>query len=163
MRSGAFENLSLKSGFFVSHKQKPRRKLTLPNKAKKRRLMTDHWRLSLRKIHCGIIFMSKFITSMKMWSFRRHSVSASASHTNNILSWCSKFNWMSCLIDGVGISRTIRKCPQLSCLSLVHCIILVVGGPLMTVKSPLQLTRRSIVVFLRFLYSLEVQSYTKNG
>jgi hypothetical protein len=57
----------------------------------------------------------------------------------------------SCLIDGVGQSQTIRRCPRLSCLSLVHCVISVVGGPLMTVKSPLRLTVRSIVVFFRFL------------
>ncbi len=123
----------------------------------------DRWRLSLRKNRCGIVFTSKIFTLTKMWSYRRHFVTISASHTNNILSWCSSFSRMSCLIDGVGISLTTRRCPRLSCLSLVHCVILVVGGPLMTVKSPMQLTRRSVVVFLMFLYDLEVQSFTKNG
>ena len=96
-------------------------------------------------------YVQNYYIKPKMWNFRRHSVSTSTSHTNNILSWCSKFNRTSCLIDGVGQSRTIRRCPQLSCLSLVHCVISVVVGPLMTVKSPLRLTMRSIVVFFRFL------------
>ena len=66
---------------------------------------------------------------------------------NQYLELVQLVNRTSCLIDGVDISLTIRRCPRSSCLSLVHYVISVVGGPLMPLKSTLQLTRRFIVVF----------------
>ena len=66
---------------------------------------------------------------------------------NQYLELVQLVNRTSCLIDGVDISLTIRRCPRSSCLSLVHYVISVVGGPLMPLKSPLRLTRRFIVVF----------------
>ncbi len=121
------------------------------------------WKLFRQRIHCGISFTSAIFTSTKMQSLRRHSAIASAFRIHNFLNKWKIFARTICSTNGTGISQIIKRCPRWSCSFLVCFVTLVVGGPSMTVKSPLPLIRMFTGLFSVFSLCLAVQFFTKMG